>query len=177
MVGRPKKIKTEQELIKYEKRRREQNRINQQNFRDRKNRLKKIQEIPFFKENKKYREELKIFLKQHGYNYFLTLTTQKERNLKYLKSLSNRFFNKLGLEIGFDRVFCVIETKNKPHIHILIKTDNTMTSLVNFVSKNWFEGNVKNIQKIYSGEDNYKLESYLLKEVFYNSQEVNWVII
>ena len=71
----------------------------------------------------------------------------------------------------------MIEKKGRPHIHFLLKTDKPITTLINSIKKNWFEGYVRDVQKIYSGKDEYKLEHYLVKEVFYNSPEVNWELI
>lgn len=176
-MGRYKKNKSEEEVLKYKERRREQNRNNTRNHRLRKKLLKKIQDVPLFERDKQYEEELKIFLKKQEFNFFITLTTEEEKTLRNLKTLSNRFLTKIKLDIGFERVFYVIEKKGRPHIHFLLKTDKPITTLINSIKKNWFEGYVRDVQKIYSGKDEYKLEHYLVKEVFYNSPEVNWEIV
>ena len=73
-------------------------------------------------------------------------------------------------------VFYVIEIKDRPHIHILLKTSTDYSSVVNSVNLLWEEGFVYSV-KVYSKIDDYTLENYVIKEVYYNSSEVNWWIL
>ena len=172
-MGRKKKIKTDEEQINYQKRRREQNRINQKNFRLRRKLLKQILEISNQEKNQKYREGLTLLLKKQEFNYFITLTTKEERTLRHIKIIFDNFISKLKLDIGIEGGYFVVETSNRPHIHLLVKTNSNLSNLIKSIGKNWNEG-FTHTKNITSGIDNLILENYVTKEVYYNSPEVNW---
>ena len=73
-------------------------------------------------------------------------------------------------------IFYVIEKKERPHIHILLKTSTNYSDLTKSVDLLWDEGFVYSV-KIYSKIDDYTLENYVIKEVYYNSGEINWWIL
>jgi len=172
-MGRRKHIKTEDELNNYKEKRREQNRINQKNFRLRRNLLKQILEVSYQEKNQKYREGLTRLIKEQEFNYFISLTTKEERTLRHIKILLDNFISNLKLDIGIEKGYFVIETKNRTHIHLLVKTNSNLPNLIKSISKNWNEG-FTHTKNITSGIDNLILENYLTKEVYYNSPEVNW---
>jgi hypothetical protein len=175
-MGRHKKIKTEIEKDNYRKKRREQNRINQYNYRERKKIINKIIDTPTYIKNDIYKDSLKNLLKEQEFNYFITITTRKIKTFKHINKLIKEFIYKLKYYVDVERVFYVIEKKNRPHIHILLKTSTDYKTLKNSVNFLWDEGFVYSV-KIYSKIDDYTLEKYVIKEVYYNSGEINWWIL
>jgi hypothetical protein len=175
-MGRYKKIKTKEEEVKYKERRRHQNRTNQRNHRLRKKLEKQLNNSPSYIKNDIYKNTLKTFLKEQGFNYFITLTTKEILTTKHINILTERFIDRLRNVVDVEMVFYVIEKKDRPHIHILLKTSTDYSSVVNSVNLLWEEGFVYSV-KIYSKTDDYTLENYVIKEVYYNSGEINWWIL
>ncbi len=172
-MGRNKKIKTIDEEVKYIERRRNQNRTNQRNYRLRKKLQNELNNTPSYIKNDVYKSSLKTFLKEQDFNYFITLTTRKIITTKHINKLTERFIYELKNVVDFEWVFYVIEEKDRPHIHILIKSSTDFKTLKNSVELLWNEGYVYPV-KIYSKIDDLTLENYVIKEVCYNSQEINW---
>jgi hypothetical protein len=172
-MGRNKKIKTIEEEVKYIERRRNQNRTNQRNYRLRKKLQNELNNTPSYIKNDVYKSSLKTFLKEQDFNFFITLTTREIITTRHINKLTERFIYELKNVVDFERVFYVIEEKDRPHIHILLKTSTDYKTLTNSVDLLWNEGYVYSV-KVYSKIDDYTLENYVIKEVYYNSQEVNW---
>ena len=172
-MGRNKKIKTNEEEVKYKERRRNQNRTNQRNYRLRKKLQNELNNTPSYIKNDVYKSSLKTFLKEQDFNYFITLTTREIITPKHINKLTEKFIYELKNVVDFERVFYVIEKKDRPHIHILLKTSTKYFTLNKSVDLLWNEGYVYSV-KVYSKIDDYTLENYVIKEVYYNSQEVNW---
>jgi hypothetical protein len=175
-MGRNKKIKTIEEEVKYIERRRNQNRTNQRNYRLRKKLQNELNNTPSYIKNDVYKSSLKTFLKEQDFNYFITLTTREIITTRHINKLTERFIYELKNVVDFERVFYVIEEKDRPHIHILLKTSTDYSSVVNSVNLLWEEGFVYSV-KVYSKIDDYTLENYVIKEVYFNSLEVNWWIL
>jgi hypothetical protein len=175
-MGRNKKVKNNKEKVKYLKRRRHQNKINQRNYRLRKKLENELENTPSYIKNDVYKNSLKTLLKKQEFNYFITLTTRFELTTKHINILTERFIDDLRNKIDFEMVFYVIEIKDRPHIHILLKTSTDYSSVVNSVNLLWEEGFVYSV-KVYSEIDDYTLENYVIKEVYYNSSEINWWIL
>ena len=175
-MGRNKKIKTIEEEVKYIERRRNQNRTNQRNYRLRKKLQNELKNTPSYIKNDVYKNSLKTLLKEKDFNYFITLTTRFELTTKHINILTERFIDDLRNIIDFEMVFYVIEIKDRPHIHILLKTSTDYSFVVNSVNLLWEEGFVYSV-KVYSKIDDYTLENYVIKEVYYNSGEVNWWVL
>jgi hypothetical protein len=175
-MGRNKKIKTIEEEVKYIERRRKQNRTNQRNYRLRRKLEKELNNTPSYIKNDLYKTSLKHFLKEQGYNYFITLTTKEILTTRQINKLTDRFIDRLKNVVDVERVFYVIEKKDRPHIHILLKTSTKYSTLTKSVDLLWNEGFVYSV-KIYSKIDDYTLENYVVKGVYYNSGEVNWWVL
>ncbi len=175
-MGRNKKIKTIEEEVKYKERRRHQNRTNQRNHRLKKKLEKQLNNSPSYIKNDIYKNTLKTFLKEQGFNYFITLTTKEIITIKHINILTEKFIDRLRNVVDVEMVFYVIEKKERPHIHILLKTSTKYSTLTKSVDLLWNEGYVYSV-KIYSKTDDYTLENYVIKEVYYNSGEINWWII
>ncbi|WP_297511705.1 hypothetical protein [Flavobacterium sp.] len=175
-MGRNKKIKTIEEEVKYKERRKHQNRTNQRNYRLRKKLENELNKTPSYIKNDLYKTSLKHFLKEQEYNYFITLTTREILTKRHINKLTERFINRLKSVVDVERVFYVIEKKDRPHIHILLKTSTNYSDLTKSVDLLWDEGFVYSV-KIYSKTDDYTLENYIIKEVYYNSREINWWIL
>ena len=174
-MGRHKKVKTENEKIEYKLKRREQNRISQKNFRLRKKILNKVMNVSPIEQNNIYKKSLTKFIKEQDYNYFITLTTTKERTSRLLKIILDKFLTDVKRNINYQNGFFVIEKKNRHHIHLLIKSKKSFKDISMTTKKFWKEGFSKTM-KINSKIDNFTLEEYLVKEVWYNSNEVNWEV-
>ena len=138
--------------------------------------IKKIIDTPSYIKNDVYKNSLKTLIKKVGFNYFITLTTRRILTPKYLHILTKEFIDRLKNVVDVERVFYVIEKKDRPHIHILLKTSTKYSTLTKSVDLLWNEGYVYSV-KIYSTIDNYTLEKYVIKEVYYNSGEINWWIL
>jgi hypothetical protein len=175
-MGRKKKIKTIQQKEDYIIRRREQNKLNQENFRKRRKILNTIKLISSkLKEELKYKEELSNYLKNLGFNYFITLTTKNLTTYDNLKRDTDYLITSLSIDIQYDRMFYVIE-KGKLghlHIHILLKSNCNLNKLKKIVKWKWNKGFV-DVKTIYSNTEDTKLENYIIKEVKLNSN--NWLI-
>lgn len=176
-MGRNKKEKTTKEEKDYYLRRKNQNRINQRNFRTRRKLLENISHLktPFEKELK-YKEDLCKVLKDIGFNYLITLT------LKFKNSVNNlvKQVKKLNEKIdSINRVFFVIENgeTNHPHIHLLIQSKIEKTDLMNTLKFHWRRGFI-DVRTIYSDNEDLTLEEYLMKEIrVYNKEPEKWWII
>jgi hypothetical protein len=175
-MGRNKKIKTIEEEVKYKERRRQQNMTNQMNFRLRKKIVKELENTPSYIKNDIYKNSLKNLIKKQEFNYFITLTTRKIKTIKHIHKLTKEFIDKLKNVLDVERIFYVIEKKDRPHIHFLLKTSTKYSTLTKSVDLLWNEGYVFSV-KVYSKIDDYTLENYVIKEVYYNSSEVNWWIL
>jgi hypothetical protein len=175
-MGRNKKIKTIEEEIKYKERRRHQNRTNQRNYRLRKKLKNELNNTPSYIKNDVYKNSLKTFLKEQNFDFYITLTTREILTTKYINKLTESFIERLKNILEVERVYYVIEKKDRPHIHILLKTNTNYSTLIKSVNFLWNEGFVYSV-KIYSQIDDYILENYVIKEVHYNSSEVNWWIL
>jgi hypothetical protein len=175
-MGRKKLFKTPKQQEEYTNRRREQNRVNQFNFRLRRKMKEKIKDVSYKMKNYEYKNQLSKLLKEQNFNFFITLTTKQERTLKQIKITLDHFLGNINNHIKVERLYFVVEKKNRPHIHILLKTDTDIKSLNNSVGIIWNEGFI-NTKNIYSGIDDYTLEEYLIKEINFNSPEINWGII
>jgi hypothetical protein len=174
-MGRHKKIKTENEKIEYKLRRREQNRISQKNFRLRRKILNKVMKVTPTEQNNIYKKSLTKFIKEQRYNYFITLTTKEERTPRLLKIKLDKFLKSIRNTINYETGFFVIEKKNRTHIHLLLKSKNSLKNISKTIYEFWKEGFAKTLN-IKSKEEDYTLENYLIKEVYYNSTEVNWEV-
>lgn len=175
-MGRNKKIKTIEEEVKYKEIRRNQNRTNQRNYRLKKKIQNELKNKPSFIKNDVYKSSLKTYLKELDFNYFITLTTREIITTRHINKLTDRFIYELKNVVDFQRVFFVIEKKDRPHIHILLKSSTDYKTLTKYVDLLWDEGFVYSV-KIYSKIDDYTLENYVIKEVYYNSGEINWWIL
>lgn len=175
-MGRHKKIKTEEEKDDYRERRRQQNITNQKNFRLRKKIVRELENTPTYIKNDIYKNSLKNLIKKQEFNYFITLTTRRIKTIKHLHKLTKEFIGRLKNVVDVERVFYVIEEKDRPHVHILLKTSTDYKTLTKYVDFLWNEGFVYSV-KVYSKIDDLTLETYVIKEVYYNSQEINWWIL
>jgi hypothetical protein len=175
-MGRHKKIKTEEEKDNYQERRRQQNITNQKNFRWRKKIVKELENTPSYIKNDIYKNSLKNLIKKQEFNYFITLTTRRIKTIKHIQKLTKEFIDRLKNVVDVERVFYVIEKNERLHIHILLKTSTEYKTLKNSVNLLWKEGFVYFV-KVYSKIDDYTLENYVIKEVYYNSGEINWWIL
>ena len=73
-------------------------------------------------QNNIYKKSLTKFIKEQDYNYFITLTTKKERTTRLVKIILDKFLLDIKKNIGYQNGFFVIEKKNRPHIHLLLKS-------------------------------------------------------
>jgi hypothetical protein len=87
----------------------------------------------------------------------------------------DKFLLDIKKNIGYQNGFFVIEKKNRPHIHLLLKSKYSYKEISRTSNKFWNEGFTKTL-KINSKVEDYTLEEYLVKEVSYNSTEVNWEV-
>ena len=180
-MGRKKKVKTITEENDYLIRRREQNRINQLNFRKRRRivNLLKDKTIKPNQTRKEFINKFSIDLKEFDFDYFITLTNKDFISSKGLFHLFPQFITQLKNEVKIGFVFYVIEkgTTDQPHIHLLMKTQSSLNKLKTIVKNKWKNGFV-DIKRIYSDFDNYTLEKYVLKEVSISSNdELTWDFI
>lgn len=177
-MGRKKKIKTQTEINEYLTKRREQNRINQQNYR------RRIKIVNFLKEKtitptqnrRDYVNEMSRQLKEFDFNYYITLTTQEISNVKSLFHIIPNFIRQLKSEIKLGLVFYVVEKgkTDHPHIHLLIKSQSSLNKWKTIIKNKWKNGFV-DIQRIYSVFDDYTLEKYVMKEVsILSNDELMW---
>jgi hypothetical protein len=174
-MGRKKIIKTEKEIEECILKRRRQNRINQKNFRLRnKIKLKSSDNNKDLKEQE-YKKQLINFLKSLNFNYFITLTTKQEITLKKIKVYLDEFILNINESINLDKLYYIIEQKNRPHIHILIKSKSDIKFINKSIKLIWKKG-FNHFKKIYSDNNNFTLEEYLTKEVNL-SPEINWGIL
>jgi hypothetical protein len=175
-MGRKKKIKTIQEKEEYKIRRREQNKLNQENFRKRRKILNTIKLISSkFRKELKYKQELSNFLKNMGFNYFITLTTKQPTTYNNIKRDTDYLITSLSIDNQYDRLFYVIEKGKSEHlhIHILLKSNCDFNKLYKIVKRKWNNGFVY-VKTIYSSYKETILENYVIKEVSLNSN--NWWI-
>ena len=156
-MGRHKKVKTENENIEYKLKRREQNRISQKNFRLRRKILNKVMNVIPTEQNNIYKKSLTKFIKKQDYNYFITLTTTKERTTRLVKIILDKFLLDIKKNIGYQNGFFVIEKKNRPHIHLLLKSKYSYKEISRTSNKFWNEGFTKTL-KINSKVEDYTLE-------------------
>lgn len=173
-MGRKKKLKTITEETDYLIRRREQNRINQLNYRKRKRIVRKIkeQEINPNQTKREYIDVLSQHLKGFNFDYYITLTNREIISIKSLFNLIPQFITQLKNEVKIGFVFYVIEKgiTDHPHIHLFMKTQSSLNKLKTIIRNKWKNGFI-DIQRIYSDFDDYTLERYVLKEVSISSKD------
>jgi len=177
-MGRYKKSKTITEENEYLLRRREQNRINQLNYRRRRKIVKMLKDkkIRPTQTNKEFINEFSHHLKGLDFDYSITLTNREFLSIKSLFHFIPKFITQLKNEIKIGLVFYVIQVgiTDHPHIHLLMKTQSSLNKLKTIIKNKWKNGFVY-VQRIYSNFDNYTLENYVLKEVnFSSNDELTW---
>lgn len=176
-MGRYKKVKSEVEKSEYKERRRQQNRINQRNFRRRKKLMENLSHSSTqFQKELKYKEDLSRELKKIGFNFFLTLTTKNKSSIKLLNKSIKELKEKIW---SMERLFYVIEKgkTNHPHIHLLVKTTINKNQMIKSIRDSWDRGFI-DVKTIYSGDGDLTLEDYLLKEVrLYNKEPERWWMV
>lgn len=176
-MGRNKKVKTPEEQERYTEKRREQNRVNQRNFRRRKKLMENLTpSLTQFQKELKYKDELSNELNKIGFNFFITLTTKNKLSIKLLNKSIKEIKEKIR---SIERIFYVIETgkTNHPHIHLLVRTTMDKNQMIKSIRDTWNRGFI-DVKTIYSGDGDLTLEDYLLKEVrLYNKEPERWWMV
>jgi hypothetical protein len=177
-MGRKKKIKSLHEKEEYRIRRREQNRINQSKFRKRKKIVNVLQNYSFDNSRikKEYIDELSHCLKEFDFDFYITLTMRENSSIKKLIHLIPRFIEQVKTELKLGFGFYIVESglSDRPHIHLLVKSQTSLKKMKEVINRTWMNGFV-DIQRVYSDFDNYTLEKYVLKEVsILSSDELIW---
>ena len=177
-MGRKRKIKTSQQQVEYQIKRREQNRLNQSKFRKRKKIMNMLQNRTrdSFQFKKEYIDELSHYLKDFDFDFYITLTMRENSSVKKLIYLIPRFMEQLKTEVKLGLGFYIIERgmSDRPHIHLLVKSQTSLKKINEIIRRTWTNGFV-DVQRVYSDFDNYTLEKYVLKEVsILSNDELIW---
>ena len=121
---------------------------------------------------KEYIDELSHYLKGFDFDYYITLTNREILSIKSLFHLIPSFITQLKNEVKLGFGFYIVERgmSDRPHIHLLVKSQTSLKKMKEIIKRTWNNGFV-DIQKIYSVFDNFTLEKYVLKEVSISSND------